>query len=182
MRKQRGRVAPPKVARRRDHTNAEAGMTTTKLMTMTARLDALSDENRATLMALAREVSFPAGARIFEERGTADRFWLLREGDVALELRVPGNTSAEIETLGQGSLLGWSWLFPPRRWHMAAKALTPVRAWEFDAPSVRRLCDDEPAFGYVFVLACAEVIGHRLEDARTRLLDLYGPYGSGLPR
>lgn len=155
---------------------------TTRLMTMTGRLDALSDAHREGLMALAREVTFPAGLRIFEEHGKADRFWLIRDGDVALELHVPGHPAATIETLGQGSLLGWSWLFPPRRWHMSAKPLTDVRAWEFDAAEVRRLCQEDTEFGYVFVLACAEVIGHRLEDARTRLLDLYGPYGSGLPR
>ncbi len=63
---------------------------------------------------------------------------------------------------------------------MSARAVTDVRAWEFDAADVRRLCREDTEFGYVFVLACAEVIGHRLEDARTRLLDLYGPYGSGL--
>ena len=153
---------------------AEEAMTT-QLMTMTKRLDAVSDEERGKLMALARAVEFPAGARIFEERGEADRFWLLREGEVRLELRVPGSAAAVTETLGQGSLLGWSWMFPPRRWHMSAKALTPVRAWEFDALEVRRLCERDPRFGYVFTLACAEVIGHRLERARTRLLDLYGP-------
>jgi hypothetical protein len=53
---------------------------------------------------------------------------------------------------------------------------------EFSATEVRQLCEEDPQFGYVFVLACAEVIGHRLDSARTRLLDLYGPYGSGLPR
>ncbi|MFG1807742.1 cyclic nucleotide-binding domain-containing protein [Streptomyces sp. NPDC049040] len=154
----------------------------TKLMTMTGRLAALPDEHLARLMALAREVTFPAGRRIFEEKGKADRFWIIRDGDVSLELHVPGQPPAAIEKLGQGSLLGWSWLFPPRHWHMSAQAVTDVRAFEFDAAGVRRLCQEHPEFGYAFVLACAEVIGHRLEDARTRLLDLYGPYGSGLPR
>lgn len=155
---------------------------TTKLMTMTGRLAALPDEHLDRLMALGHEVEFPAGRRIFEEKGKADRFWIIRDGDVALELHVPGRPAAAIESLGQGSLLGWSWLFPPRHWHMSAQALTDVRAFEFDAAAVRRLCQQHAEFGYVFVLACAEVIGHRLEDTRTRLLDLYGPYGSGLHR
>lgn len=154
---------------------------TTKLMTITGRLAALPDEHRAPFMALAREVEFSAGRRLFEEKGRVDRFWIVRDGDVALELHVPGRPSAALETLGQGSLLGWSWLFPPCHWSMSAEALTDVRAYEFDAAAVRRLCRENPEFGYVFVLACAEVIGHRLEGARTRLLDLYGPHGSALP-
>lgn len=155
---------------------------TTRLMTMTKRLDTVSDEERGKLMSLARQVEFTAGAVIFAERGNADRFWLLRDGEVRLELRVPGSGAVVTETLGQGSLLGWSWMFPPRRWHMSAKAVTAVRAWEFDAADVRRLCEEDTRFGYVFTLACAEVIGHRLDSARTRLLDRYGPYGSGLTR
>lgn len=152
----------------------------TRMPTMTGRLGALSDEHRGKLMALAHEVSFPGQARIFEEHRKADRFWILRSGGVALDLHVPGRRSAVVETLGEGALLGWSWLFPPRCWHMGAEAVGPVRAWEFDAQAVRRLCAAEPQFGYTFTLACAEVIGHRLERARTRLLDLYGPYGSGV--
>jgi CRP-like cAMP-binding protein len=154
---------------------------TTKLMTMTRQLEALSDAQHDRLMALAEEVEFPAGTRIFEERGEADRFWIVRDGEVALDLRVPGERPVPIEKLGQGSLLGWSWLFPPRRWHMGATTLTDLRAYQFDAQAVRELCRQDKEFGYVFVLACAEIIGHRLEDARTRLLDLLGPHGSGLP-
>ncbi len=149
---------------------------------MASRLNALSDEQHDRLMGLAREVSFPAGARLFEEHRPAHRFWIIRTGGVALDLHVPGCRAAVIETLGPGDLVGWSWLFPPRQWHMGAEAKSPVRAWEFDAEAVRRLCRQDTVLGYTLVLAVAEVIGRRLECARTRLLDLYGPYGSGLPR
>ncbi|MFD7665000.1 cyclic nucleotide-binding domain-containing protein [Streptomyces sp. NPDC059788] len=153
-----------------------------RLRTMTKQLDALTDDQRERLMGLAHEVSFPAGARLFEEHRAADRFWIIRTGSVVLDLHVPGRRAAVIETLGPGDLVGWSWLFPPRNWHLGAEAQSPVRAWEFDAEAVRRLCREDPKLGHALVLAVAEVIGHRLECARTRLLDLYGPYGSGLPR
>ncbi|MET9295678.1 cyclic nucleotide-binding domain-containing protein [Streptomyces sp. NPDC003077] len=157
-------------------------MTTSRLRTMTGRLGSLPDHHHDRLMTLAHEVSFPVGARIVEEHRTADRFWIIRTGSVSLDLRVPGRRAAPIETLGPGDLLGWSWMFPPRSWHMGAEAQSPVRAWEFDAEEVRRACREDGAFGYALTLAVAEVIGHRLECGRSRLLDLYGPYGSGLPR
>ncbi|MEU7486989.1 cyclic nucleotide-binding domain-containing protein [Streptomyces sp. NPDC042319] len=147
---------------------------------MTGRLGALSAEQGRKLMALGHEVSFPAGTRIFEEGRPADRFWILRSGAVQLDLHVPGRRSAVIETLGQGDLLGWAWLFPPRSWHLGAEALSLVRAWEFDAETVRGLCHEDPALGRDLVLAVAEVIGQRLQCARTRLMDLYGPCGSGV--
>ncbi|KOG87450.1 hypothetical protein ADK38_25385 [Streptomyces varsoviensis] len=150
--------------------------------TVAGRLEALPDEQYDRLMGLAREVSFPAGARLFEEHRAANQFWIIKTGSVALDLHVPGCRAAVIETLGPGDLVGWSWLFPPRQWHMGAEARSTVRAREFDAEAVRRLCGRDPALGYPLVLAVAEVIGHRLECARTRLLDLYGPYGSEPPR
>ncbi|WP_079194570.1 cyclic nucleotide-binding domain-containing protein [Streptomyces sp. CB02923] len=131
-------------------------------------------------MARAREVSFPAGTRIFEEDRKADRFWIIRTGAVQLDVRVPGRRAAVVGTLHPGDLLGWSWLFPPYSWHLGAETLSPVRAWEFDAQDVRELCREDPALGHALVLRYAEVIGDRLQCERTRLLDLYGPYGRGV--
>jgi CRP-like cAMP-binding protein len=90
-------------------------------------------EHRERLLRLARQVSFPSGARLFEEGRHADRFWIIRTGTVVLDIRLPGRRNAVIESLGHGQLLGWSWHFPPYQWHLGAEALSPVRAWEFDA-------------------------------------------------
>ncbi len=150
------------------------------MRTTNARLGALPAEHRERLMARAREVSFPAGTRIFEEDRKADRFWILRTGTVQLDIRVPGRRPAVVETLHPGDLLGWSWLFPPYTWHLGAETLSPVRAWEFDAREIRALCAEDPALGHALVLRYSQVIGDRLRCARTRLLDLFGPYGSGV--
>ncbi|AGS67980.1 regulatory protein [Streptomyces collinus Tu 365] len=45
-------------------------------------------------MRLAREISFDAGARLFEEGHRADRFWIVRTGTVALDQHVPGRRPA----------------------------------------------------------------------------------------
>lgn len=110
-------------------------------------LHALPAEHRRRLMCFAREVSFPQGARLFEEGGKADRFWIIRTGTVALDMHVPGRRAAVIETLDHNQLLGWSWLFAPHSWHLGAEATSPVRAYEFDATAVRSMCRDDPAVG-----------------------------------
>ena len=38
-------------------------------------------------MALAHDVSFPSGGRIFEEGRKADHFWVIRTGAVTLDLQ-----------------------------------------------------------------------------------------------
>ncbi|MFB7667724.1 cyclic nucleotide-binding domain-containing protein [Kitasatospora sp. NPDC056138] len=140
-----------------------------------ALLGGLPQTHRDQLLAIARDRSFPGGERLFDEGGAADRFWLIRSGEVALDLYVPGRPPPVVETVGPGQLLGWSWLFPPYRWHLGAQALAPVDAWEFPADQVRALCTADPELGYRLTLRCAEVIAERLQATRIRLLDLYAP-------
>ncbi|MFB7497501.1 Crp/Fnr family transcriptional regulator [Streptomyces sp. NPDC056161] len=141
---------------------------------------ALAAEHRERLMRIAREVSFEAGTRLFEEGRRADRLWIVRTGTVALDLHVPGRRAAVVESLGPGELIGWSWHFPPYVWHMGAEAATPVRAYEFDARSVRAMCAEDAEFGRAVAVWVGRVIAQRLHAARIRLLDLYAPYGSGV--
>ncbi|MFI7296161.1 Crp/Fnr family transcriptional regulator [Streptomyces sp. NPDC050121] len=142
-------------------------------------LRTLSAEHRDRLMRSAREVSFPQGTRLFEEGGRADRIWLIRTGTIELDMRVPGRRAAVIQTLRHNELVGWSWLFGPHVWHLGAEATTPVRAYEFDATAVRLMCQEDPAVGQAVGQWVGDVLAHRLRSARTRLLDLYAPYGAG---
>ncbi|MFB8754581.1 cyclic nucleotide-binding domain-containing protein [Streptomyces nigra] len=141
---------------------------------------ALTAEYRDRLLRAAREVSFPLGARIFEEGEDADRFWIIRTGTVDLDMRVPGRRAVVIDSLGHNELLGWSWLYPPHVWHLGAETVSPVRAYQFDATAVRAMCEDDPEFGRSIARWVGEVVAHRLQAARVRLLDLYAPHHSGI--
>ncbi|WP_344181814.1 cyclic nucleotide-binding domain-containing protein [Streptantibioticus ferralitis] len=134
------------------------------------------------MLGFAHETSFPSDIRIFDEGGEADRFWIVRTGLIALDVHVPARGPVVVETVGDGELLGWSWLFEPYQWHLGALTRTAVQAYEFDAPQVRAAMDEDPAAGLALFRAIGDqVIGRRLKSARTRLLDLYGPraYESG---
>lgn len=149
-------------------------------MTTTANLlSVLPAIYREQLLAGARDVSFPAGARLFEEGERAEHFWVVRTGTVTLDMKVPGRRPVTVDTLYPGELVGWSWLFPPYTWHLGAEALSPVRALQFDAERVRTMCRADAELGRLLGNRVAEIIGHRLQQARTRLLDLYAPHGSG---
>ncbi|MFF3763754.1 Crp/Fnr family transcriptional regulator [Streptomyces sp. NPDC001922] len=140
-------------------------------------LRALPLDYRNRLMELAVEVSFPQDARIFDEGARAEGFWVIRSGAVTLDLTLLNGRRATVATLGPGDLLGWSWLFPPYEWDFGAEALSPVRAYVFDGMDVRRLCDRDTALGVVLMRTFAEILAHRLQDARARLLDL-SPYSA----
>ncbi|MBV2353044.1 cyclic nucleotide-binding domain-containing protein [Streptomyces sp. J2-1] len=136
-------------------------------------LTALPQPQRERLMELAQEVSFPEDTRIFEAGGTADRFWVLRSGAVHLDQEVTSRRRVTVASLGSGDLLGWSWLFPPYAWDFGAVAFSNVRAYEFDGPSVLALCVEDPLLGLSVVRTVAEILAHRLETTRGKLLDQY---------
>ncbi|MFE0513003.1 Crp/Fnr family transcriptional regulator [Streptomyces sp. NPDC058964] len=145
-------------------------------------LDFLPPAQRERLLAAGLDVTFPAGARLFDEGGRADRFWLLRGGEVALDICIPGRQpETVVETLGAGQLLGWSWTCPPYRWHLGARAVTAVEATEFPACDVVALCTADPELGYALMRRFTEVVAERLQATRIRLLDLYAPHGGGPP-
>lgn len=139
-------------------------------------LTALPPPQRERLMSLAREVAFPEDTRIFEAGGTADRFWVIRSGAVSLDQRVSSLQRVTVASLGAGDLLGWSWLFPPYQWDFGAEAFSPVRAHEFDAAAVLRLCEEDPRLGMSLVRHVAEILAHRLEFTRGQLMEQYGQH------
>ncbi|MFG3255348.1 cyclic nucleotide-binding domain-containing protein [Streptomyces sp. NPDC048172] len=141
------------------------------MLTKNRILASLPAGHGETLLRLSREVSFPRGATLFVEGDPADRFWILRSGTVALEAHVPGRCAQALDTLGHGDLVGWSWLFPPYRWHLSGRAVAPVHAYEFDARAVRELCEQDPVLGNAVSVAVARVVAHRLRAARSRLLE-----------
>ena len=122
----------------------------------------------------AGNVRFERGERIMRRGEPADAFYLVRHGSVALETYVPARGAITIETLEIGEVLGWSWLFPPYRWHLDARALTLVRATAFDGACLRDKCRRDPALGYELMSRFAQILIERLQWTRLRLLDVYG--------
>jgi len=118
------------------------------------------------------------GHRLFHENHPAERFWLVRSGRIALDIHVVGRGDVAIDTIGPGSVVGWSWLFPPYRWHFGAVAAEQSAVIEFNAAGVRRLMNDDPRLGYVLTTRFMSVVVDRLQATRVRLLDIYDGSGS----
>jgi CRP-like cAMP-binding protein len=122
----------------------------------------------------ASNVRFDAGEFIFREGEEANEFYLIRKGKVALEIFAPDRGSITIQTIGEGEILGFSWLIPPYRWIFDARALELTLAIALDGKCLRTKCEEDHDLGYEFLKRFAYVIGQRLQAKRLQLLDLYG--------
>ena len=129
------------------------------------------------LVGCAMNVRFNAGQLIFQQGEPADHFYLLRSGTVNIEIPTPERGSLTIQTLGEGDVLGWSWLFPPYRWTFDARALTLTRAIALDGACLRAKCERDHSLGYDLLKRFAAIVVERLQATRLQLLDVYGTHG-----
>ena len=116
---------------------------------------------------------FAADQIIFREGEIANRFYLIEHGQVVLEADSPSDQHIVIETIGDGDLLGWSWLFPPYAWHFSARATESTSAIFFYGTVLREYCEKDPSLGFELFKRMSEVMTRRLQSARTRLLKAY---------
>ena len=121
-----------------------------------------------------KNVTFQAGDYVFREGEPADQFYIIRHGKVQLEIFVPERGPLAVETISEGEVLGWSWLFPPYRWSLDARAIEPVRAIALDGTCLRGKCNDDHHLGYELMTRFAPIIVKRLRATRLQLLDVYG--------
>ena len=142
-------------------------------------LRGMSRDHLAVLAGAARDVTFPAWHRLFEDGDSATRLWLIQSGHVALDMQVPGQGRVFVDNVGMGELLGCSWLFPPYRWELGAVCAGPLRAFEFDAAAIRARCAADPHFGYELTRRLLRVFAKRLQSTRTRLIASSAAGGAG---
>jgi CRP/FNR family transcriptional regulator, cyclic AMP receptor protein len=116
----------------------------------------------------AMQSQFQPDEIIFREGEMANRFYLVERGRVALESST-GDQVVRIDEVGAGDLLGWSWIFPPYRWHFDARAIEATTAIFFYGTILRDYCEKDPVLGYELFKRMSEVMMRRLQAARAKL-------------
>ena len=124
-------------------------------------LAGLTDWQLERLTRRAHRTVVPAGARLCLEGECADRLWMVVTGEVTIDAG-----GEPFERLGPGSVVGWSSLVPPYRWHFGAATTRTTVMIEFDGPGLREMCERDPLLGYRIERSLSAVIAARLEAQR----------------
>lgn len=133
----------------------------------------LAEEQLVLLAGCGKNERFDEGRFLFREGGAADQFYIIRQGRVRVEVHSTRRGPLMLETLGEGDVLGWSWLVPPYRWRFDARALELTRVVAMDGTCLRGKCEEDPALGYELLKRFAQVLADRLEAARMQMMDMY---------
>jgi CRP/FNR family cyclic AMP-dependent transcriptional regulator len=136
-------------------------------------LKRLKPEHLKILVGCASNVRFNAGQFLFREGEEANEFYMIREGKVAIQIHGAERGPITVQTIGEGEVLGWSWLIPPYYWRFDAQALELTRAITLDGKCLRTKSEEDREFGYQLLKRFAGIAVERLEAARLQLLDVY---------
>lgn len=139
--------------------------------------DGLAQPHLELLAGCASNRVIKAGEVLFSEGEDAQQFFAIRTGTLKLGVHVPGRGEVVLQTIHEGEILGWSWLFPPYRWHFTGRAVSEVRALAFDAACLRQKCDTDSGLGYEFMKRFSRIMLERFQATRLQLIDMYQVHG-----
>ena len=140
----------------------------------------MPDDFIELVVSCARNLRFEAGTMVMREGEDADDFFLIRRGRILLSTHGVQRGPLPIQTLGEGEMVGWSWLVPPYHYRFDAKAIETTMALVFDGKCLRDKCEERPELGYALLKRVAAILAKRLETSRIQLLDVYGTSQSQL--
>ncbi len=107
------------------------------------------------------------------ENEAADFLYVIKKGNVAIQVIHPIKGPLTIRTLGSGELAGFSWIIPPYRLQFDIKALEHTSVVALDGTCIRKKCEEDHHLGYLLMKQSAAIMNKRLIDTRIQLLDVY---------
>jgi CRP-like cAMP-binding protein len=130
----------------------------------------LSLQYRRILAECAMRADFEPGDKVVEAGQPANCIYLVVRGSIDLETpELP--TPARVQTVEEGDVLGWSWLFPPYYWHFNAIARESTQTIFFYGSRLRQECDRNHDFGYEFIKGMSQILISHLQADRERWIE-----------
>lgn len=135
----------------------------------------MEDRHIELIARCAKNAHFASGEFIFRAGEAADHFFLIRKGQVAVQFAIPNSGSRTVRTVGDGEVVGWSWLFAPFRWHFDARVQQETIALAFDGKCLRIKCEEDHDLGYAVYTRFTHLMTDSLQGTLLQLLDVYAP-------
>ena len=117
------------------------------------------------------------GQILFRQGEHADKFYVVRNGLISIQMPAIMGPTLEIQTLGKDQVLGWSWLISPYQWNYQTKAEEDSELLQFDGAAILARCEQEPKFGYELLKKFAALMSDGLNAARQKMMEEWNPAG-----
>lgn len=135
--------------------------------------EGMSDAHLQTMAGCGKLVRFRPGEFLLREGDKADTFYVIRDGEVAIESNIPAAGPISVARVGAGGITGYSWLFPPNRNGFDSIALSDGAAVALNGECLRGKAEADHELGYQLMKRFAQVMLDRLQATRRQMLDVY---------
>jgi len=145
----------------------------TELRSAVALLEEVPPHQLDFLASVAVEETFPAESYLFHQDEPADKVFIVKRGLVGLEHPASGREPIAVLSIGPSELLGISWMIPPYRWALSARAFQKTSVIVFDAESIRARAETDDQLKLRLLELVMRQAAKRLQATRVQLIDLY---------
>lgn len=135
-------------------------------------LRGLSDEERQKLKNLGKIEGYEPNTLIFLEGSAAGKFYLLEEGQVAVETQLLKGKRFPISVVSQGQAFGWSALVWPHQYTATVVTLTQAQVIAIAKEAMLEMMRANPSLGLTIMAKVASIVASRLRNLELELAGL----------
>jgi CRP/FNR family transcriptional regulator, cyclic AMP receptor protein len=136
-------------------------------------LSGLTDRAREKFLSMGETFHFRAGEVIFRQDDVARYLYLIKKGNVAIEMHIPTRGTRRIDTVGQGEIFSWSAVVFPHIETATARALDDTEVLGVRGDALVLSCKKDCPFCTDIYRALVGTISSRLRATRLQVLDIY---------
>ncbi len=135
----------------------------------------LTKEQLEKLAAIASVETYPAGTLLYREGDPADKFYIVEEGKVVLDMKCDMGPNVApmqvtVDVITKGESMGWSAVVDPYIFTLSCLCMDPTRLIAIDAVKLRELIAQDCTVGFEIMKATAKLIASRLTHTRVLLI------------
>jgi CRP/FNR family transcriptional regulator, cyclic AMP receptor protein len=135
----------------------------------------LNEESIKSIAMAAEEIEFASGECFYKNDQAADSIYLLIKGNVENYLVIADREYPNIHKefylgdVNPGDVFGLSGMIEPFTHSTTTRANRPGSAVKLNAKELRRMCDEDPKFGYLVLQHLSKALKDRLQHTRVQL-------------
>ena len=126
----------------------------------------LSDEMLDKLIPITELLHFDKRELIFRQGEKSQRFYMLKEGKVILELRITDKIAVSLSAIKSGNSFGWSAMMDGEEYTIDAVCAEPCKVFSFQSQKIKALFEQDHSLGFLISQRLLEIIKKRF-DTRT---------------
>ena len=135
-------------------------------------LQGLSPQHLSRLAQCAEVRQFAAGQFLFREGEEVKEFFLVRYGQVAMEIFTSRRGPMTIQTRQEGDILGWIGVAPPFQWNFDARAMVITRTIALKVEGLLSVCEEDHELGYELLKRFISRVAQHFKSLKLQMVNL----------